>query len=353
MASPGGQYGPSPELHTAANSILGDALSNFPARRDRERCLVTGVAGFIGSHLAERLLDAGQDVVGIDSFTDYYPKARKQQNLAPLLGRDGFRFTDADLLTADLAELLAEVRYVFHLAGQPGVRRSWGDSFRGYADNNVVATQRLLEAARGASLKKFVFASSSSVYGDAPDLPTRETTLPQPVSPYGVTKLAAEHLCTVYGRNFGVPAISLRYFTVYGPRQRPDMAFYQFITALLEGRELALNGDGEQTRDFTYVADIVGATIAAADQAEPAADRVYNIGGGARVSVNAVIQLLERVTKKTARIVRSPAQAGDARHTFADCSLARSALGFSPSFDLERGLRAEVAWVEQVHEQAG
>jgi len=288
----------------------------------------------------------------VDRFTDFYPRRVKEQNLARLKGQDGFTFREDDLLTADLAALLSGVTYVFHLAGQPGVRGSWGSSFPLYADNNIVATQRLLEAARVASLKKFVFASSSSVYGDAPALPTRETTLPQPVSPYGVTKLAAEHLCSLYGRNFGVPTVSLRYFTVYGPRQRPDMAFYQFITALLDGRELAVNGDGEQTRDFTYVADIVAATLAAAGQEEPAADRVYNIGGGARVSVNQVIALLERITKKSARIVRRPAQPGDAHDTFADCARARSALRFSPSFDLERGLQAEVAWLEQGHGHA-
>jgi nucleoside-diphosphate-sugar epimerase len=288
-------------------------------------------------------------VLGVDRFTDFYPRRVKEQNLAGLKGRAGFRFGEDDLLTADLASLLSGVTYVFHLAGQPGVRGSWGSSFPVYAENNIVATQRLLEAARGATVKKFVFASSSSVYGDAPALPTRETTLPQPVSPYGVTKLAAEHLCSLYGRNFGVPTVSLRYFTVYGPRQRPDMAFYQFIRALLDGGELAVNGDGEQTRDFTYVADIVAATVAAAEQEEPDADRVYNIGGGARVSVNEVINLLERITKKSARIVRRPAQPGDARDTFADCSLARSGLRFSPAFDLERGLQAEVAWLEQVH----
>jgi UDP-glucose 4-epimerase len=289
----------------------------------------------------------------VDGFTSFYPRRQKERNLAGLKGRDGFTFSEEDLLTVDLVALLSGVAYVFHLAGQPGVRGSWGASFPVYAENNIVASQRLLEAARGASLKKFVFASSSSVYGDAPALPTRETTLPQPVSPYGVTKLAAEQLCSLYGRNFGVPTISLRYFTVYGPRQRPDMAFHQFITALLDGRELTLNGDGEQTRDFTYVADIVDATVAAAGQAEPAGDRVYNIGGGARVSVNAVIRLLEGITGKTARIVRRPSQPGDARDTFADCSMARSALRFSPAFNLERGLRAEVAWLEQVHEQAG
>jgi nucleoside-diphosphate-sugar epimerase len=316
---------------------------------------VTGVAGFIGSHLAERLLDAGQEVVGVDRFTDFYPRRQKEQNLQGLRGRDGFAFRDDDLLTADLATLLSDVSYVFHLAGQPGVRGSWGASFPVYAQNNIVATQRLLDAARAAALRKFVFASSSSIYGDARALPTRETTLPEPVSPYGVTKLAAEHLCSLYGRNFGVPIVSLRYFTVYGPRQRPDMAFYQFITALLDGRELSVNGDGEQTRDFTYVDDIVAATLAAAGQEEPSAKRVYNIGGGARVSVNTVIRTLEGITRTTARIVRGPAQPGDARDTFADCSRARSALRFSPAFDLERGLHAEVKWLQQVrgHEQAG
>jgi UDP-glucose 4-epimerase len=308
-------------------------------------CLVTGVAGFIGSSLAERLLQSGHTVVGIDAFTDYYPRAHKQRNLEDLLGRPGFSFYEENLLTADLAERLRGIDVVFHLAAQPGVRKSWGETFATYLDDNVAATQRLLEAVRGAAVTRFVFASSSSVYGNASELPVRETTLPQPISPYGVTKLAAEHLCGVYAQAFGVPAVSLRYFTVYGPRQRPDMAFSRFVRAILSDGEIELYGDGEQTRDFTFVSDAVAATVAAAAaDLDGGAGRVYNVGGGSRVTVNHVIGLLERITGKRARIVRRPAQPGDARDTFADCSAARADLGYRPAVALEAGLDALVRW---------
>jgi UDP-glucose 4-epimerase len=308
-------------------------------------CLVTGVAGFIGSSLAERLLQSGHAVVGIDAFTDYYPRAHKQRNLEDLLGRPGFSFYEENLLSADLAERLRGIDVVFHLAAQPGVRKSWGETFATYLDDNVAATQRLLEAVRGAAVTRFVFASSSSVYGNASELPVRETTLPQPISPYGVTKLAAEHLCGVYAHAFGVPAVSLRYFTVYGPRQRPDMAFSRFVRAILSDGEIELYGDGEQTRDFTFVSDAVAATVAAAAaDLDGGAGRVYNVGGGSRVTVNHVIGLLERITGKRARIVRRPAQPGDARDTFADCSAARGDLGYRPAVALEAGLDALVRW---------
>ncbi len=306
-------------------------------------CLVTGVAGFIGSTLADRLLQDGHAVVGVDALTDYYAPELKRRNLGELLGRPGFSFHEENLLSANLGERLRGIDVVFHLAAQPGVRKSWGGTFATYLDNNVAATQRLLEAVRDVPITRFVFASSSSVYGTATDLPVRESTLPQPISPYGVTKLAAEHLCGVYANAFGVPAVSLRYFTVYGPRQRPDMAFNRFVRAMVEGDQIELYGDGEQTRDFTFVSDAVAATVAAAD-ADLDGGRVYNVGGGSRVSVNHVIGLLERIIGKQARISRRPAQAGDARDTFADCSAARADLGYQPAVALNAGLEALVRW---------
>ena len=229
------------------------------------KALVTGVAGFIGSTLATALTDRGADVVGADCFTDYYARSIKEQNLAVLRTRPAFRLVEAALQTVDLDDLLDGVTHVFHLAAQAGVRGSWGDQFRTYTTNNVDATQRLLEAVKDRPIERLVYASSSSVYGDVAAIPMREDAYLQPVSPYGVTKLAAEHLCHLYYLNYGVPTVSLRYFTVYGPRQRPDMGFHRFIRADLTGAPISLFGDGEQTRDFTFVADIVAATMAAGD----------------------------------------------------------------------------------------
>jgi UDP-glucuronate 4-epimerase len=311
----------------------------------QNRYLVTGVAGFIGSHLAETLLNQGHAVVGVDALTDHYDPAAKRRNIEPLRSSPGFRFIQADLLEADLSALLGDVDIVFHEAGQPGVRRSWGREFEPYVRNNVLVTQRLLEAAKGAALSRFVFASSSSIYGDAQTLPVSEASLPRPRSPYGVTKLAAEHLCGLYAREFGIPTISLRYFTVYGPRQRPDMAISRFIHALRAGEEIVVHGDGEQSRDFTFVADVVRANLSAALATLPRTDGpVYNLGGGTRTSVNAVIRLLEGLTGATARIRTAPGEAGDVQHTWADCRAARADLGFTPLTELEVGLRAQVAW---------
>jgi UDP-glucose 4-epimerase len=238
---------------------------------------------------------------------------------------------------------------VFHLAGQAGVRGSWGDQFRTYITNNIDATQRLLEAAVGRPLTRFVYASSSSVYGDRAPIPMREDAFIQPVSPYGVTKLAAEHLCVLYHVNFGVPTVSLRYFTVYGPRQRPDMAFHRFIRAALTGQPITLYGDGEQTRDFTYVDDIVAATMAAGDRGRPGG--VYNIGGGSRVTVNEVLQSVGRITGRRLDIRRQPAEKGDMRDTFADTSAARAELGFQPAHALDDGLAAECDWLRGLLDQ--
>jgi UDP-glucose 4-epimerase len=307
------------------------------------KALVTGAAGFIGSTLAERLVRSGADVIGIDSFTDYYPRADKERNLAAVRTAPHFRFVEARLQDADLPALLADRTHVFHLAAQAGVRKSWGRDFDVYTSNNIEATQVLLEACVGLPLERLVYASSSSVYGDLVAMPMREDALPQPVSPYGVSKLAAEQLCYLYFVNFGVPTVSLRYFTVYGPRQRPDMGFHKFLRATLEGRPIAVYGDGEQTRDFTYVDDIVSANVAAADRGVPG--RVYNIGGGSRVSLNEVLAIIGRVAGRQPVIAREPAQKGDMRHTYADTELARVDLAFRPSFDLERGLAAECAWL--------
>jgi UDP-glucose 4-epimerase len=248
-------------------------------------------------------------------------------------------------VTAELAPLMTGPDVVFHLAGQAGVRASWGSDFQHYTQNNVLATQRLLEAAKGAGLHRFVYASSGSIYGDVDALPITENTTPSPVSPYGVTKLAGEHLCHLYHVSFGLPTVSLRYFTVYGPRQRPDMAFNRFIKAMLQDRPFPLFGDGEQTRDFTYVSDVVAANICAVD-APPG--RRFNVAGGSRVSVNRVIAELEELTGRPARADRQARRAGDQRHTWADTSAARQVLGFVPKVELREGLAAELAWLQDL-----
>jgi len=307
------------------------------------KALVTGAAGFIGSHLAGRLLDRGAAVVGLDCFTDYYPRALKERNVETLRGREGFAFVEARLQDVDLDAVLEGVTHVFHLAAQAGVRRSWGRDFGVYTTHNIDATQRLLEACVGRPIEHVVYASSSSVYGDAAAVPMREDVRVQPVSPYGVTKLAAEQLCHLYAVNHGVPTTSLRYFTVYGPRQRPDMAFNRFLRAALQGSPIQVFGDGGQTRDFTYVEDAVAATIAASERGEPGG--VYNIGGGSRVSVLEVLDIVARVTGRPLRIEHGPPQKGDMRDTWADTSRARADLGFSPAVTLEDGLTEEYRWL--------
>ena len=305
--------------------------------------LVTGVAGFIGSTLAERLCQDGADLIGIDSFTDHYPRAIKERNLSTLRGHPRFKFVESSIQAADLDALLAGRTHVFHLAAQAGVRHSWGRDFTVYTVNNIEATQVLLEACSRRSLERIVYASSSSVYGDHVALPMREDALPQPVSPYGVTKLAAEQLCYLYHVNYGLPTVSVRYFTVYGPRQRPDMGFHRFLRATLRGEPITVYGDGEQTRDFTFVADAVDATIAASARGVPG--RVYNIGGGSRVTINEVFEMIGRVSGRRPLITADSAQKGDMRHTYADTWLARTDLGFAPAVTLEDGLAAEYKWL--------
>jgi UDP-glucose 4-epimerase len=308
------------------------------------KALVTGGAGFVGSHLSERLLADGAEVVALDCFTDYYPRAVKERNLAGLRGRRGYRLIEQAIAAVDLAEVLEGATHVFHLAAQAGVRKSWGRDFQIYSALNVDATQVLLEACVGRSIERVVYASSSSVYGDAVALPMTEDALPQPLSPYGVTKLAAEHLCQLYHVNHGVPTVSLRYFTVYGPRQRPDMGFHRFFSAVLDGRPVTQYGDGLQTRDFTFVADAVKATADAAVRGTPG--RVYNIGGGSRVSLAEVFDLIGRVSGRPVQVDRQPAQKGDMRNTYADTTRARADLEFRPSVSLEEGLREMFAWME-------
>ena len=309
------------------------------------RCLVTGAAGFIGSHLSERLIELGHDVVGVDCFLDYYPRAVKERNLRALVERPTFRLHDVDASKADLAPLLAGVDWVFHQSAQAGVRASWGRDFEIYAIHNVLATQRLLEAAREASVRRFVYASSSSIYGDTSDLPMREESLPRPISPYGVTKLAAEHLCWLYFKSYGLPTVSLRYFTVYGPRQRPDMAFHRFLKGALRDEEITLFDDGSQTRDFTFVADVVSANLLAAERGE--GGEVFNIGGGSEASINHVLDTIAAISGRALRVRREARQRGDVRHTAADGSRARNRLGFVPATSLEDGLRQEWQWIKE------
>ena len=250
---------------------------------------------------------------------------------------------EAALQDVDLTALLTGVTHIFHLAGQAGVRKSWGGDFDVYIRDNIQATQRLLEAIARMPIQKYVYSSSSSVYGNHVPLPMREDTYLQPLSPYGVTKLAGEHLGNLYCANHGVPAVSLRYFTVYGPRQRPDMAFQRFLTAARDGMPITIYGDGEQTRDFTFVADIVAANMAAAVQGRPGS--VYNIGGGSRVTLNHVLDLIRNVTGKTIEVRREPEQKGDMRHTYADTSAARRDLEFNPRVTLENGLDQQYRWL--------
>ena len=307
------------------------------------KALVTGAAGFIGSHLTAALLDKGATVVGIDCFTDYYPRAIKERNLEENKLREGFRFAETKIETADLPALLEGVTHVFHLAAQAGVRKSWGKDFKTYTVNNIDATQLLLEACVGRPIERFVHASSSSVYGDRAAIPMREDALPQPVSPYGVTKLAAEQLGYLYHVNFKVPAVAMRYFTVYGPRQRPDMAFNRFIRAAIKDEPITLYSDGEQTRDFTFVADAVAATMAAGERGVNGT--AYNIGGGSRVSMNHVVKIIEKIAGRPLKIHREDAQKGDMRDTYADTTLAKKDLGFAPKVSLEEGIQAEYRWL--------
>lgn len=309
----------------------------------RRRFLVTGAAGFIGTETIRQLLERGDEVVGVDSFSDYYDVRRKHENVASHGG--ALDVVTADLLDADLDELLEGVDVVIHLAGQPGVRKSWGDDFSIYTRSNIDATQRLLEAVRRTDgVHRFLYASSSSIYGQAETYPTSERTIPQPFSPYGVTKLAAEHMGLLYRANFGIPVSAFRFFTVYGPRQRPDMAFTRFLTAAENDREITIYGTGEQIRDFTYVSDIVSALLRASD-ASGELPPVMNLSGGSSTSVNEVLGLIGALTGKTLRVTKQPSARGDVFRTGGLSEVAADALGWRPEVDLEEGLRRQLDWV--------
>lgn len=311
------------------------------------KVVVTGAAGFIGSHLCRRLLKDGCSVVGIDAFRDYYPLWIKEQNVRPLLKDKRFGLLRANLNRLPLPDILKGADAVFHLAAQAGVRASWGADFDIYIKDNIQATHKLLEAAKDRPLKKIVFASSSSVYGLCPDLPMSETSPLLPFSPYGVTKLAAEHLCLLYYQNYGVPSVSLRYFTVYGPGQRPDMAFHKFFKAIRDGERIPVYGDGRQTRDFTYVEDIIAANISALSHGRPG--QSYNIAGGHRETLARLIPLFEGICSRPVKIKRLESQKGDVRDTFAKIEKARDELDFAPRTGLEEGLRREWEWIQDLY----
>lgn len=310
--------------------------------------IVTGAAGFIGSHLVEALLGQGKTVIGIDEFNDYYDPQLKRSNIASALEHPQFQLIEDNILNLDWENFLTDTEVVFHQAAQAGVRASWGQTFHFYTERNLNATQVMLEAAKEAkTLTRFVYASSSSIYGNAERLPTPESTCPQPVSPYGITKLAAELLCWQYHQCFGVPATALRYFTVYGPRQRPDMAFHKFLRAVLHNESISIYGDGLQTRDFTFISDAIAANLAAA-QAPEAIGEAFNIGGGSRVSLSDVIDKMETITGKPITRQYFSKATGDARDTSAEISKAQKLLGYSPEVNLATGLSREWEWMQKL-----
>ncbi len=316
------------------------------------KTIVTGCAGFVGSTLSEALLARGDEVHGIDCFTDYYARAIKERNLRHLRQQKAFRLSEINLMEVNWDDILSGVDVVYHQAAQAGVRSSWGKDFWMYTDWNILATQQLLEAIRRLPEEKrprLVYASTSSVYGERDVFPFRETDRCEPVSPYGVSKLAGENLCMLYSHNFGLETVSLRYFTVYGPRQRPDMAFHKFIRAVFKGEPIPLFGDGEQTRDFTFVEDIVAANLAAAEHGTQG--RIYNIGGGSRVTVNHTLEVLRKVMDMEVKVDRQPRQYGDMSHTAADTERARTELKWNPRVGLEEGLRAEKQYVKNLMQE--
>lgn len=312
--------------------------------------IVTGVAGFIGSHLAEALVQQGINVIGIDQFNDYYDPQLKYQNIANLKEFPNFKLIKADIEELDWSELLQSVEVVYHQAAQAGVRASWGQGFVNYTAKNINATQIILEGAKQVkTLKRIIYASSSSIYGNAATMPTPENLCPQPVSPYGITKLAGERLCWLYQQNFGVPTTALRYFTVYGPRHRPDMAFHKFFKAAIEDQAISIYGDGQQTRDYTYVGDIVAANIAAV-QIPEAIGQVFNIGGGSRVTLMQLLDIMERVIGHPIRKNYVEKAKGDARHTSADITKAKTILGYTPQVSLAEGLTKEWEWIQTIYQ---
>ena len=311
---------------------------------------ITGAAGFIGSHLAESLLGDGHEVLGIDSFSDYYSRSAKEHNLATALKHDRYRFIELDLAVDDLRDVFKDVEVVYHLAGRPGVRAAM-TQFDQYVSDNLIATHRVLEAVKGVPLKSFVYAGSSSVYGDAETFPTVETALPAPLSPYGMTKLGGEHMAYIYWRNFGVPAVCVRYFSVYGPRMRPDLMLHRAMRAIVEGTVFEIYGDGEQTRELTYVSDAVAGTILAAQRGINC--KVYNLGGGTSVTVNNVLTLLEEISGLELKRRHVAVQPGDHRRAGASIARARTELGWEPHVTLRQGLEMQWRWFTETQVSAG
>jgi UDP-glucuronate 4-epimerase len=309
-----------------------------------QRILITGVAGFVGSHLADRLLADGSDVVGVDSFTDYYSATMKRQNLASAQRDQRFHLVEGDILDLRLPEILDGVDVVCHLAARPGVRKSWGQNFSDYVTANVLATQALLEACAGREIGRFVYASSSSVYGNSQSFPAREDGPTAPMSPYGVTKLAGEHMASLYAKNLGVPTVSLRYHTVYGPRQRPDMAMHRLFRSALDGAPFPLYSAADNVRDFTYVLDVVEANVAAMSSRLVGNGEVINVSGGASVTMTQVIQLVERISGRPVPLQTRGRQPGDVMRTGGDIGLARELLGWKPQTPIEAGLAAQWRW---------
>jgi UDP-glucose 4-epimerase len=312
------------------------------------KSLVTGAAGFIGSTLTEKLLNMGQEVLGIDCFTNYYKRSIKEKNISSFISHEKFTLIEENINNLDLKVLLNDIDYIFHQAAQAGVRSSWGDDFEIYTYNNITGTQQLLEAAKESDIKKFIYASSSSVYGDTDKLPMQENNRLHPVSPYGVSKLAGENLCYLYYKNFNVPTVSLRYFTVFGERQRPDMAFHIFIKSILQGKKLTIFGDGQQSRNFTHVQDIVRANILAAKS--NVKGEIFNIGGdGKRVKLNEAIDLMEKILDKKAKRNYQKVVKGDVRHTSANTKKAKEMLNYEPEVDFEEGLKREIEYIKKLY----
>jgi nucleoside-diphosphate-sugar epimerase len=308
--------------------------------------IVTGVAGFIGSHLAEKLLQDNIQVIGIDCFTDYYSKEIKKDNLKGFENNENFKFIEEDLMKIDLIPIIKECEFLFHEAGQPGVRASWGSQFDTYVKDNILVTQKILESAKKVkTLEKIVMASSSSIYGEQEGMMVENKTIPSPISPYGVTKLASENLGLTYASNHDLPVTSLRYFTVYGPRQRPDMAFSKFIKANLNEEDISIYGDGNQIRDFTYVSDIVEANMSCMNSEIHA--NVLNIGGGKTHSIMDVLNIIENITDKNNKLIFLTKQKGDVFRTEADIKMASKIIGYKPKISLKEGLMKQIELIKK------